>query len=465
MTDTMYETSSKRFLMRLIRQGLLVPFVLTILSSFYALGQEVKTDTASGLYVTILETPKGKIKVYLPDGLASGDTISATVILEPKGKTEDEKSRNRKDLSEYSLELEKEKKPTFKRTLKWTIPPGLTGGVTYIIIRNKNGKELARAVVPIRTAPVTERPVNPNAWEYECPIIGRAGEATQIKGPFDGDFDTTDLKVGGKEVNLIAESPRRLVFESPSDVIGHTQIELKEGNVVVKRRFNNLRLVKINVEKKRFLTSSEKPTKAKTSEETTKTSVQQTPPPLKQEEVKAKPKVAEIKEQIPTPSHTKRVEASQMNFSLAPKYVQMPAPTRLEIKQGTLKTKEEGVPPVPPGQKTKMGIEEKEPIKVETKKGENTPTDTAFVTPVEMYGIYTVQVASFKRESDAEDFAEELKLRGYPAFVKQAEVPGRGTWHRVRIGTFKTIEEAKLFGYDLRRQERGIQSFFITVNN
>lgn len=441
--------------MKLASRGLAVPFILAVLFPFYTLGQEVKIDAASGLYIAILETEKGDVKVYIPDGLASGDMISATVVLEPEGKTEDEKRRNEKELSEYSLELEREKRPTSRRNVKWTIPPGITGGVTYIVLRDDKENELVRAAVPVRTAPTSmEQVPNPNAFEYEFPIIGQAGEAAQIKGPFDGDFDTTNLKIGGKEVNLIAESPRRLVFKSPKEVIGQTQMELREGKSVLRRGFKNLRVIKIDSIPK------EKTIKTKADEETP---VKKTPTPPGQEEVKTE-------ERIPAPSHTRRVEASQMNFSLVPKYVQIPTPTETEEKEPlptphAFKNQEEKTEPKSLKIEAPSSPTQKEPIDVKAENEENAPTDTAPATTVEAYGIYTVQVASFKSESDARDLAEGLKSRGYPAFVKRAEIPRMGTWHRVRIGAFRTIGEARLFGHDLRRRERGIQSFLITPND
>src|SRR3989337_2759286 len=58
-----------------------------------------------------------------------------------------------------------------------------------------------------------------------------------------------------------------------------------------------------------------------------------------------------------------------------------------------------------------------------------------------------------------------LKSKGYPAFIKTAEVPGKGTWYRVRIGTFTTRVTAKLYANNLKNLEPSIKFVFITVNN
>lgn len=80
----------------------------------------------------------------------------------------------------------------------------------------------------------------------------------------------------------------------------------------------------------------------------------------------------------------------------------------------------------------------------------------ADVTPANpgMAGGYQVQVASFKEQEDAERFASELRSRGHQAHRIAANVPGRGLWHRVRIGPFKTKFQANLYKTKLEESER-----------
>jgi len=54
----------------------------------------------------------------------------------------------------------------------------------------------------------------------------------------------------------------------------------------------------------------------------------------------------------------------------------------------------------------------------------------------------TVQVASLRDVNDAGRLIITLKKLGYPAYMKPAKIPGKGTWYRVRIGSFKTKTEA-----------------------
>lgn len=58
---------------------------------------------------------------------------------------------------------------------------------------------------------------------------------------------------------------------------------------------------------------------------------------------------------------------------------------------------------------------------------------------------YVVQVASFRSESIARNEAGKLRNKGMDAFVEEAEIPGRGTWHRVKVGFFNSLSEAEDF--------------------
>ena len=49
---------------------------------------------------------------------------------------------------------------------------------------------------------------------------------------------------------------------------------------------------------------------------------------------------------------------------------------------------------------------------------------------------YTLQTASYQDKEMAEDEVKRLKKRGYAAFITSSEIPGRGKWYRVRLGSF-----------------------------
>lgn len=84
--------------------------------------------------------------------------------------------------------------------------------------------------------------------------------------------------------------------------------------------------------------------------------------------------------------------------------------------------------------------------------------------PVVPGGEYTIQVGSFKSESDAKNLQNKLKSKGYPAFLKQVTI-GKDTWFRLRIGTFETKDQAKIYGDIILIKEPDlIKSVYATPN-
>ena len=68
-------------------------------------------------------------------------------------------------------------------------------------------------------------------------------------------------------------------------------------------------------------------------------------------------------------------------------------------------------------------------------------------------GDYQIQVASFRDLPEADAYVEELRLRGHTAYRETARIPGRGLWHRVRIGPFKDKLKALAYKADFERKE------------
>lgn len=66
------------------------------------------------------------------------------------------------------------------------------------------------------------------------------------------------------------------------------------------------------------------------------------------------------------------------------------------------------------------------------------------------YGdVYVVQVAAFRSLSVAENEAGRFRNKGHNAFVERAEVDG-SYWHRVKVGNFTDLEEAKKFAVQFK---------------
>jgi cell division septation protein DedD len=73
-------------------------------------------------------------------------------------------------------------------------------------------------------------------------------------------------------------------------------------------------------------------------------------------------------------------------------------------------------------------------------------------------GRFTVNVGSFKERVKAERLMNELKDKGYKAFVAEAPIPQKGTWYRVSVGRFPSRKEAQTFAREVKEKE-GIDYF------
>lgn len=63
-------------------------------------------------------------------------------------------------------------------------------------------------------------------------------------------------------------------------------------------------------------------------------------------------------------------------------------------------------------------------------------------------GKFTVQVASYAEEAEAQKMASDLKNKGYSAFYIPANIKGK-TWYRVSVGQFATQKEAQIYRGEL----------------
>lgn len=70
-------------------------------------------------------------------------------------------------------------------------------------------------------------------------------------------------------------------------------------------------------------------------------------------------------------------------------------------------------------------------------------TQTAPETVSSMEKKYTIQLGSYPSIEEAKQFAEGFTVRGYSPIINQTTLEGKGTWYRVSLGLFSTVEEAK----------------------
>jgi cell division septation protein DedD len=69
-------------------------------------------------------------------------------------------------------------------------------------------------------------------------------------------------------------------------------------------------------------------------------------------------------------------------------------------------------------------------------------------------GEFTLHVISYERVEHARAFAAGLRARGHAAFVVSADVPGRGRSFRVRIGPFRSRQQADAYRHQFEADEQ-----------
>ena len=71
---------------------------------------------------------------------------------------------------------------------------------------------------------------------------------------------------------------------------------------------------------------------------------------------------------------------------------------------------------------------------------------------------YTLQLGSFQNNEVASAFSSSLAAKGYESHIVKITVPDKGVVYRVRIGKYKTLEDAQKMATELEKKE-GISAF------
>ncbi len=67
-------------------------------------------------------------------------------------------------------------------------------------------------------------------------------------------------------------------------------------------------------------------------------------------------------------------------------------------------------------------------------------------------GAFTLQLSASQSRAEADKFVAQLRSKGYAPYIQEAAVPGRGTWYRVRMGSFASRDAAQRYLTDFRRE-------------
>jgi hypothetical protein len=227
--------------------------------------------TANGLQTVTFDTMSGRVIVNLPDDMRAGDTISGTVVAEPKGDTEEERANNIVKLSKVKLRIGSRFPKDQKDLLLMITPRVITDfsaelpeSFNYTIRLDAPATAEPPVTITI-TGPIwfvnsettgAARTVPPAPNDFQLPALGQQGRPVEIFGPFDGNSSNTTLNfktvrsaVQDFEKNtenvsggfgMIAESPRKAVFTAPTNVTGPIELHLHEQDIKVQGNYRNV---------------------------------------------------------------------------------------------------------------------------------------------------------------------------------------------------------------------------------
>ncbi|UCD71031.1 MAG: SPOR domain-containing protein [Syntrophobacterales bacterium] len=67
---------------------------------------------------------------------------------------------------------------------------------------------------------------------------------------------------------------------------------------------------------------------------------------------------------------------------------------------------------------------------------------------------FTIQVGSFAHRKQAEDLTQYLREKGYPAYITSQVISGMGRMYQVRIGRYRTLDEARREAKHIGKREK-----------
>ncbi|HVE85696.1 MAG TPA: SPOR domain-containing protein [Myxococcales bacterium] len=171
------------------------------------------------------------------------------------------------------------------------------------------------------------------------------------------------------------------------------------------------------------------------------------PKPAKAEAPRAEPAKAEAPKAEPP--------AEKIAAAPPPAKAEPPAPVAEAPKPAPAPEPQKGTIPQTPIAARTAPADVREPVRAKTVKLNVPPPSTPSAPP---QSGFTLQLHASQDKADAERFAAVMRAKGYAPYLVDAEVPGKGTWHRVRMGSFPTKEAAAKYLADFKR-ETGMDAY------
>jgi cell division septation protein DedD len=134
-----------------------------------------------------------------------------------------------------------------------------------------------------------------------------------------------------------------------------------------------------------------------------------------------------------------------------------PAPVVEESKPEVAEAAPKGTVPQTPVATRTAPAEVRDPARAKSVKLAVPPPRAPMPAAAPQSG-WTLQLHASQDKADADRFAASMREKGYAPYQVDADVPSRGTWHRVRLGSFPTKDAAAHYLADFKR-ETGVDAF------
>jgi hypothetical protein len=170
---------------------------------------------------------------------APGDSIAGVVVAEPSGVTPQEREVNLRRLGGFVLEFQTQRTPVSNGRYQWSIPNALRTGSGQLLLRDPDGQILLRSTIPIDPVPVP-LPRAVAQTDFEVPTEGETGKTAVIRGRSDRELTDHTVTLGGTNAELLAKSPRQIVFRVPATTVGPSPLRFTAGERVINRTLRAL---------------------------------------------------------------------------------------------------------------------------------------------------------------------------------------------------------------------------------
>jgi hypothetical protein len=210
-----------------MRKSNFLPVVLTLFLLVPASITWAQTITSQkGLITAIFSTQYGSVKIYLPDDIRPGETISGTIMAEPTGKNPKQVQKNLSELIKYTVSVDGTKiiVPANTESFKWLVSADrkLNAPLELMHVSGYKASELKYEF---------KKNVNTLLNMQGCYVPSHAsvGEPCRITGAFDGDASNTRCSVNNTNAPIIAESPRQCIVRFPTVEPGIKKLSITDN--------------------------------------------------------------------------------------------------------------------------------------------------------------------------------------------------------------------------------------------